>query len=58
MYKRQDEVYGYDKVIMLAGGVGYGTQRDCLKGTPEEVAKCAASYTGQFLQEKLHPSLP
>ena len=23
-------------------------------GTPEEVAKCAASYTGQFLQEKLH----
>ena len=29
------EVYGYDKVIMLAGGVGYGTQRDCLKGTPE-----------------------
>ena len=20
---------------MLAGGVGYGTQRDCLKGTPE-----------------------
>ena len=28
-------VYGYDKVIMLAGGVGYGTQRDCLKGKPE-----------------------
>ncbi len=27
--------YGYDKVIMLAGGVGYGTQRDCLKGHPE-----------------------
>lgn len=26
--------YGYDKVIMLAGGVGYGTRRDCLKGTP------------------------
>jgi len=23
-------------------------------GTPEEVAKCAESYTGQFLQEKLH----
>ncbi|MBO7183579.1 MAG: phosphoribosylformylglycinamidine synthase, partial [Bacteroidales bacterium] len=22
-------------VIMLAGGVGYGTQRDCLKGAPE-----------------------
>ncbi len=29
------EVYGYDKVIMLAGGIGYGTQRDCLKGAPE-----------------------
>ena len=27
--------YGYDKVIMLAGGVGYGTKRDCIKGTPE-----------------------
>lgn len=27
--------YGYDKVIMLAGGVGYGTRRDCLKGHPE-----------------------
>ena len=34
-HKEKDEVYGYDKVIMLAGGVGYGTQRDCLKGTPE-----------------------
>ena len=28
--------YGYDKVIMLAGGVGYGTRRDCLKGKPEK----------------------
>lgn len=25
-------------------------------GTPEEVAACAASYTGQFLQEKLNPA--
>lgn len=24
-------VYAYDKVIMLAGGVGYGKKRDCLK---------------------------
>ena len=23
-------------------------------GTPEEVARCAESYTGQFLLEKLH----
>ena len=30
-----NEKYAYDKVIMLAGGVGYGTQRDCLKGAPE-----------------------
>ena len=27
---------GYDKVIMLAGGVGYGKKRDCLKGEPQE----------------------
>lgn len=27
--------YGFDKVIMLAGGVGYGPKRDCLKGEPE-----------------------
>ena len=27
--------YGFDKVIMLAGGVGFGTQRDALKGEPE-----------------------
>ncbi len=34
-HTENDVFYGYDKVIMLAGGVGYGTQRDCLKGTPE-----------------------
>ncbi len=28
--------YGYDKVIMLAGGVGYGTRRDCLKKEPQK----------------------
>ncbi len=27
--------YGFDKVIMLAGGVGYGNRRDALKGEPE-----------------------
>ena len=31
----EDAEYGYDKVIMLAGGVGYGTERDCQKGKPE-----------------------
>lgn len=35
--KGEDEpMYGYDKVIMLAGGVGYGTKRDCLKGEPQK----------------------
>ena len=28
-------VYAYDKVIMLAGGVGYGKKRDCLKKEPK-----------------------
>lgn len=26
--------YGYDKVIMLAGGIGFGTMRDSMKGEP------------------------
>ncbi len=34
-HRENGTFYGYDKVIMLAGGVGYGTRRDCLKGTPE-----------------------
>jgi phosphoribosylformylglycinamidine synthase len=28
--------YGYDKVIMLAGGVGYGNHKDCQKEDPEK----------------------
>lgn len=28
--------YAYDKVIMLAGGVGYGKKRDCLKKEPKK----------------------
>ena len=35
-HQENGEKYGYDKVIMLAGGVGYGTKRDCLKGVPEK----------------------
>ena len=35
-HQENGEKYGYDKVIMLAGGVGYGTKRDCLKGTPKK----------------------
>ena len=33
---KDQAAYAYDKVIMLAGGVGYGTRRDCLKGTPQK----------------------
>ena len=32
----QSTKYAYDKVIMLAGGVGYGTKRDCLKKVPQK----------------------
>ncbi len=28
------KLYAYDKVIMLAGGVGFASRRDALKGTP------------------------
>ena len=35
-HEENGEKYAFDKVIMLAGGVGYGTRRDCLKGTPEK----------------------
>lgn len=38
-HQENNEQYAYDKVIMLAGGVGYGTQRDCLKGQPEPGSK-------------------
>ena len=34
-HSENEEKYGYDKVIMLAGGVGYGRERDSLKGKPE-----------------------
>lgn len=29
------KMYAYDKVIMLAGGVGYAAAKDAIKGTPE-----------------------
>ena len=35
-HQEGQEKYAYDKVVMLAGGVGYGTRRDCLKGTPQK----------------------
>jgi phosphoribosylformylglycinamidine synthase len=35
-HKENNETYGYDKVIMMAGGVGMGTMRDYEKGKPEK----------------------
>ena len=35
-HQENGEKYAYDKVIMLAGGVGYGTKRDCLKKEPQK----------------------
>ena len=42
-----------DYVIDLGPEGGDGGGNLVVAGTPEEVAACAASYTGQFLQEKL-----
>ena len=35
-HQEGNEKYAYDKVIMLAGGVGYGKKRDCLKKEPQK----------------------
>ena len=35
-HQEGDATYAYDKVIMLAGGVGYGKKRDCLKKEPQK----------------------
>lgn len=35
--------YGYDKVIMLAGGVGYADRKDAIKGTPSPGQKVVVS---------------
>lgn len=34
-HEENNKKFGYDKVIMLAGGVGFGKLKDALKGTPE-----------------------
>lgn len=33
-HEENDKIYGFDKVIMLAGGVGFSSKRDALKGEP------------------------
>lgn len=35
-HEEDGQKFAYDKVIMEAGGVGYGTRRDCLKGEPKK----------------------
>ena len=34
-HEENGKKYGFDKVIMLAGGIGYGKRSDALKDTPE-----------------------
>jgi phosphoribosylformylglycinamidine synthase len=34
-HSENDKRYGYDKVIMQAGGIGYGRKEDSLKGHPQ-----------------------
>ena len=34
-HEEGDKFYGYDKVIMLAGGIGFGKKQDSLKDTPQ-----------------------
>jgi len=35
-HEENDKKFGFDKVIMLAGGIGYGKKADSLKGTPHK----------------------
>ncbi len=34
-HEENNQILAYDKVIMLAGGIGFGTLKDAIKGTPE-----------------------
>ncbi len=38
-HEENEKRYGYDKVIMLAGGVGFAKREDCLKDLPEDGEK-------------------
>jgi excinuclease ABC subunit A len=42
-----------DHIIDLGPEGGQAGGNVVVTGTPEEVAKCAYSYTGQFLQDKM-----
>ena len=49
-HTENDKKYAYDKVIMLAGGVGFANMRDALKGDPEPGEKVVVIgvNTGQY----------
>ncbi len=34
-HQENDKSFGYDKVIMLAGGIGYASKKNALKNKPE-----------------------
>ena len=42
-HAENDKMYAYDKVIMLAGGVGYAAKKDAIKGTPKPGQKVVIS---------------
>ncbi len=35
-HQEDEKIHGYDKVIMLAGGIGFGKEKDSLKDVPEK----------------------
>ncbi len=35
-HREKETTYGYDKVIMLAGGIGYGKRKESMKDVPEK----------------------
>lgn len=45
-HEENGEKYAYDKVIMLAGGVGYGKKRDYKKGEPQKGNKVVVVVGG------------
>ena len=42
-HNENDKMYAYDKVIMLAGGVGFAAKKDAIKGTPQPGQKVVVS---------------
>ena len=42
-HNENNKTYAYDKVIMLAGGVGFAAKKDAIKGTPKPGQKVVVS---------------